>query len=75
MVGVACCICQASGETGNGRAVLQEGNVGKMTPSGATPVKWNHIFKMVHLIDADCQKIVNKSPQLFNVMELYKIRT
>ena len=63
------------GETDNECAVLQEGNVGKNVTFWGDPYEVKPYFKMVHLVDTDCQKIVNKSPQLFNVMELYKIRT
>ena len=63
------------GESDNERAVLQEGNVGKTVPFWGDPYKVKPYFKMVHLVETDCQKIVNNSPQLFNVMELYKIRT
>ena len=75
LVDVACHICQAGSENDNERTVLQEGNVGKNVPFRGDPCEVKPYFKMVHLIDTDCQKIVSKSPQLFNVMELYKIRT
>ena len=63
------------GETDNECAVLPEGNVGKNVPFWGDPCEVKPYFKMVHLVETDCQKIVNNSPQLFNVMELYKIRT
>ena len=73
---LATSVLKAGSENGSECTVLQEGNVGKNVPFRGDPCEVKaYYFKMVHLIDTDSQKIVNKSPQLCNVMELYKIRT
>ena len=72
---LATSVLKAGSENGSECTVLQEGNVGKNVPFRGDPCEVKPYFKMVHLIDTDSQKIVSKLPQLFNVMELYKIRT